>query len=832
MKPFLNDHNKTAIVWKDRKISYQDLLTGAWHYANNLPGEEGNRMIAIFSENRPEWPLSFYAVWSAGDIVVPVDFMSSPDDVAYILQDCHPEAIFCSHATRAVLEKAIETTNESSHYTPLILDIDELGLPQNSTPPRPFPTPDPHQTAVIIYTSGTTGSPKGVMLSYDNILANIESVSLHVPIYTPERQVLALLPMHHIFPLVGTMVAPLYVGATMVFTPSLTSGDIMDTLQNNPIAIIIAVPRFYNMIRKGIREKIDKKAATRLLFKLAEKINSLKFSRILFKTVHRKFGGHVKFMVTGGAKIDKNVARDFLTLGFEILEGFGMTEAAPMITFTRPGAIKIGSAGNPLPNLDVKTIDGEIVAKGRNIMKGYYQRPEETQQVIRDGWLHTGDLGFLDDKNFIYITGRKKEIIILSNGKNINPEEIEVKISAASPLIAEVGVFMKNDLLQAAIFPDFKKVSEQHILNLAETLKWEVIDAYNRSATPYKRISKIVVLKEELPKTRLGKVQRFKLAEIADEIGDSAKPRRQEPAFEEYQVIKTYLQEQVETDIQPDDHFEIDLGLDSLDKVSFLTFLQATFGVESREDVFLNYPTLEKLSAYIREKRVKLSVGAVKWAEIFREKIDLPLPRNWVTQNIFKSIFKNFSRLYFRLRGEGMENLPESPFIIASNHQSFFDGMFVASFLKNRIMKKTYFYAKEKHVRRIWLRFLADRHNVIIMDINRDLKLSLQKLAYVLQMGRNVIIFPEGTRSLDGNIGKFKKTFAILSRELNIPVVPVTIKGALDALPRGSRFPRPFKRVRVKFHTPVWPGDDSYESLRNKVFDCIRLDMQSESGSA
>ncbi len=677
---------------------------------------------------------------------------------------------------------------------------------------------------MIIYTSGTTGSPKGVMLSYDNLLANIESVSHHVNIFTPERNVMVMLPLHHIFPLLGSLVAPLYVGAVTAFTASLNTADIMDTLQNNQIAIIIGVPRFYNLLRKGIKDKINKKAILRMLFKLAEKVNSMGFSRKLFKSLHHKFGGHVTYLVCGGAKLDEEVCRDYLTLGFEILEGFGMTEAAPMITFTRPGRVRPGSAGESMPTLEVTSMDGEIVARGRNIMQGYFNREEETAEVLVDGWLHTGDLGYMDDEGYIHITGRRKEIMVLSNGKNINPEEIENKIGLMSELVSEIGVFMKNDALHAAIFPDFKKVAENSIQNLAETLKWEIIDTYNQKATPYKRIHKFIILKEELPKTRLGKIQRFKLETLADTTVAKKKDVK-EPDYEEYHVIKQYLENQTDGDIHPDAHFEIDLGLDSLDKVSFLSFLQSTFGVETKEDLFVKYPTLEKMARFVQEKKVKISVGVVKWAEIFKEKIDIQLPRSWFTQNIIAGTFKVFTRLYFRFKSEGMENLPQGPYILAPNHQSSMDFLFVVSNLKSKIRKNTYFYAKEKHVRKKWIKFMADRHNVIVMDINRDLKLSLQKLAQVLKVGRNLVIFPEGTRTLDGSMGNFKKTFAILSRELNIPVVPVSIEGAIDAIPRGKKFPRPWKKIRVKYLPPVYPEDHSYDSLKDEVFNSIKLGL-------
>jgi long-chain acyl-CoA synthetase len=602
----------------------------------------------------------------------------------------------------------------------------------------------------------------------------------------------------------------------------MASEDIMATLQHS-ITIIIGVPRLYNLIRKGIKDKINKSGVAKLLFKIAEKKNSLSFSRKLFGSVQRKFGGKVKYMVCGGAALDKEVAKDYLTLGFEILEGFGMTECAPMITFTRPGNVLPGSAGQPLKTNEVKVIDGEIVNRGRNVMQGYYNRPEETAAILKNGWLYTGDLGHLDVDNRIFITGRKKEIIVLSNGKNINPEEIENKILKMSEVITEIGIFEKSDMLHAVIYPDYQKANQLGIENVEEMLKWQVIDKYNQTVTPYKKVMKFSLIKDPLPRTRLLKLKRFLLPQL-EMISKEKLESITEPIFQEYTLIKEFLQQQKETTVHPSDHLEIDLALDSLDKVNLGVYLESNFGVKLSEAELVGFSNIVKLAENIKDNKTKLSVEAIDWGIIFKEQLDLDLPKSWFTHNIMKNGAKVFLKLYFRLKGEGFENLPEGPFILAPNHQSFFDGLFVAVFLKNKLMKKTYFYAKEKHVKNKILKFMATKNNVIVMDLS-DLKTSLQKMAEVLKRGRNIIIFPEGTRTQTGEIGDFKKTFAILSRELNIPIVPVAINGAYDALPRGTHFPKPWKKINVKFLKPVLPENHSYDSLKNAVFEKVAAQL-------
>jgi long-chain acyl-CoA synthetase len=818
---FIKSSDKPALLSQETSVSYNELLRHINFYST-LYNSSDTSKVAIYSGNRFEWVYAFYSAWKNRAIAVPIDFLAQPDEIAYILNDCKPEVLFCSRDTAETMKEVTPLLS----YDIRMFVFEDLEHNAADYAVEEIAESHMHQTAVIIYTSGTTGSPKGVMLSCDNLLANLISVSKEVPIYTSERTLLCLLPLHHIFPLLGSMVAPLYVESRMAFSPSVNSADIIDTLQRHKVGIIIGVPRLYEAIRNGIMEKINKRFVAKMIFKVARVLGSRKFSKTVFKAVHDQFGGNLDYLVCGGAKLNEDLGHDYKALGFEILEGFGMTETAPMITFTRPGDWKIGSAGKLLPGVDFKVVNHEILVRGRNVTAGYYGKPEETAKVIKDGWLSTGDTGYIDKRGYVYITGRTKEIIVLSNGKNINPEEVEHKIKGISDYIAEVAVFSKNDQLQAIICPDFKKLREKSILNLEEMFKVEVIEKYNRTSSSYKKITKLYLSKEELPKTRLGKIQRFKLADLAEKGTTGKKRFKKEPVFEEYVIIKEFLEGQKKSKIFPDDHLEIDLALDSLDKISLQVFLESTFGIKVHEDTLIHHSTVEKLSQYMKEKKNKIAVETVRWAEIFKEKVDLKLPESWFTQNLFKNTARYFLKLYFRIRGEGTENIPEGSFIIASNHQSFLDALFVSIFLKNKVFKKTYFYAKEKHVKNILVKTLASKNNVIVMDINKDLKTSLQKLAEVLRNGKNLIIFPEGTRSHTGVLGEFKKSFAILSKELNIPIVPVSISGAMYALPKGSLIPRPFKRIKVTFLKPVYPGPNDYDALTDIVFQKIADELR------
>jgi long-chain acyl-CoA synthetase len=383
---------------------------------------------------------------------------------------------------------------------------------------------------------------------------------------------------------------------------------------------------------------------------------------------------------------------------------------------------------------------------------------------------------------------------------------------------------LKGDHLHAVIVPDLKIIHDRGLSNLDEVFKWNVVDAYNKKVSPYKKLASFTLVNEMLPRTRLSKLKRFLLPDLASVSKRKAK-QENEPDFEEYSILKNFLAEHKGISVGPKDHLEIDLALDSLDKVTLQVFIENTFGILFKDEQLSEYSTVEKLAEYIRTVKTKTSIEEINWGEILKEKININLPKSWLTFSIFKFISKFFFKIYFRYKVEGNKKLPDGPIIIAPNHQSFFDALFVSISLKNKLFRRTYFYAKEKHVGNKLLKFMADKHNIIVMDINKELKQSLQKMAMALKKGKNIIIFPEGTRTTNGQLGNYKKTFAILSRELNIPVVPVSIKGAFEALPKGSFIPRPFKKIRVKFLEPIYPGNHTYDSLTNLVMNKVSTEV-------
>jgi long-chain acyl-CoA synthetase len=812
----VKDTSKIALITKSKSYSYDELFQMIESFALLFRGK-GYQKIAIYSENRAEWIAAFYAGLRNNCVVVPIDFMASADDASYIVNDCKPDMLFASPA----LKKQVEEIKQNVAKLPEIHLFGEGNLEEVHNKIEWLGPDDIEKTAVIIYTSGTTGSPKGVMLSFKNIIANLDGVSKKVEIYKDYRQVLMLLPLHHVFPLIGSMMAPFYVGGTIVMSPSMQSSDLLETLKNNQVAIMIGVPRLYEIIYKGVKSKIDATFIGRTFYRIVKLSRSRKLAHKIFKKVHVNFGGNLQYLVSGGAALPKHVGSMFQTLGFDVLEGFGMTEASPMITFTRPGKVRIGSPGQALPGVQVEIRDGEIVAKGDNIMQGYYNRPEETAEVLKDGWLYTGDLGRFDRDGYLFITGRKKDIIILSSGKNVNPVELEISFEKSFDVVKEAGVFLHNNHLHIAILPNSELLAEMGVQDINAYFKSEVIPVFNGKLSPYKRILKYAIVSSDLPRTRLGKIQRFKLADHALKSQGKKEKAENYEATEYYMAVKGYIESQIDFDIQPSHHVEFDLGLDSLNKMGLIDYIEKSFGVKMDEKKLISFPTLSDMAEYIREKKKWFKDETHSWAETLKEKVDVKLPKSWPTHNIFKSLAKYLFKIYFRFHGEGVNNIPEGPCIITPNHQSFIDGLFVAAFLKRKVFKETYFYAKKKHVKNAFLRFLARTNNVIVVDLEGNIKESIHQMAAALKEGRKVIIFPEGTRSKTGELGEFKKTFAILSTELDVPVVPVAIEGADKALPVGAKIPRPWKRVKVSFLEPIKPQGHTAETLVDGVYEKI-----------
>lgn len=812
---FVKNHNKTAIFYEGKEYSYKELIAGAKEYASLLDLEKEGKAV-VFMENRPELLYAFLGIWDKKGTCVCLDAASKVSEFQYFIEDCRPKYIFVSENTYEVAREAVQI----SGVTTTILNVDKIDL-ANANKEGVIYAPDRDAVALILYTSGTTGSPKGVMLTFDNILVNIEGLNKY-NMYQPSDRVLALLPMHHIFPLLGSGIVPLQQGATIAFLKELSSQAMVDALNNYKITMMIGVPRLWEMLHKKIMEKINSNKVIKTLFKAAEKVDSKDFSKKLFKKVHEGFGGNIRFFVSGGSKLNPEVSRDFKTLGIDVCEGYGLTETAPMISFTPINQVVPGSAGKIMNGVEVKIAeDGEILSRGRNLMKGYYNKPEATAEVIdADGWFHTGDLGEVKDE-YLYVTGRKKEMIVLSNGKNINPIEIEQWIMSNTDLIEEMVVTEYNALLTAVVYPNFAKVKEHRITNIAETLKNDVIDKYNGKAPNYKKILDLKIVQQELPKTKIGKIRRFMVADLLEGKVEVEKEENA-PTFEEYTVISEYLSNLKSKKVTSKAHLELDLGLDSLDLVEFMAFVQSSFGVNLTEEVLTENPTVIAIAEYLKENSNGLEVKDIDWKTILEKESLEGFPKSNCAGKIVKTILKPVFSAYIKVEKETVENSNvNTPTIFVGNHQSFLDGFIFNQSVDNKILDNTYYLAKVAHFQKGFMKSLGENSNVMLIDINKNLAETLQSAATALRKGKNIVIFPEGTRTRDGEMKEFKKFYAILAKELGADIVPFGIKGAYELFPAHRKTPTS-GTVKVKFFPKVSPTSLSVEEIVKKNFKDIK----------
>lgn len=809
----IRDFNKAAIITHDGEVSYRQLMGNILSYADMMPKAEqfslaeGEKMkTLILSENRSEWIYAFFAVWHNEAIAVPVDATSTVHDVAYIMNDCRPQCIFTSREKEQLARDAMR---EAGVEMTVIVFEDNVPEPRDVAEGQEFRfenTSGKVEPCLIIYTSGTTGSPKGVMLSYENLEANIRGVADEVPIFNGNRRTLILLPLHHVLPLMGTAIAPITRGCGVAICPSLSGPDIMDTLKRGEIAIMVGVPRLWQTLYTGIMKKIEASAVTRALFNMCKKAQNRRLSRFVFQAVHKKMGGHLDYCVCGGAALDREIGEGLKTLGLEVLEGYGMTEMAPIIAFTRPGDYIPGCAGLPLPSVECKIVGGELLARGKNLMMGYYNRPEETAEVIdSDGFLHTGDLAEVDEKGRVYLTGRSKEIIVLSNGKNVQPSEIEYKLEKYDSQVKEAAVVQDGDMLRAIIVPQEEWLGTMTDADAEAHLKREVLEPYNLTVANYKKLMNVSIYRGELPRTKLEKLQRYKLKELLEKTPAPAQKVEEAPTSVEnvsgtLATLKAYIEKEKKTEVTAEAHIETDLGFDSLDRVSLQDFIEERFSVSINADDMASYKNIGEIADAIDAKK-KASAHITQPADA-----PLKLPTSAFTHPLISKSFTGFCRLHNSLKVKGKENIPvNGPVIVAPNHQSFLDGPLTMAGMNWGDISNYYFYATEEHVQGSLRRWFAARHNIILME-RRNLKNSIQKMAEVLRMGKNLVIFPEGRRTNTGALGDFKKTFAILSQDLNVPILPVCIRGAYDALPRERTMPST-AHIEIEYLPVVQPSE-------------------------
>jgi len=846
---------------------------GAWLAKSAL--QPGSR-VAILADNHPRWVAAFLGAVAAGCTAVPLDTALHADQIAILLKDSDSSLLFCDVKHLATAAEAIA----SLPIKIILTNPAELkGAPTQATPiadldgmfasgPASFKPAavDSDHVASLLYTSGTTSDPKGVMLTHANMMGEVESVFrwAHVG---PTDAVLGVLPLFHVLSQMANLMLPLVKGARVVYLETLNTTELLRALNERQITIFAVVPQFFYLIHERIFKEVAKRGqvagwALKALMTLNRGLRAigLNAGRIFFGKLHRTFGEKMRYLITGGSRFDPQIGYDFHALGIDVLQAYGLTETTGAAFVALPHHNVIGSVGPPLPGVEGKIIDpkppedggpavGEIAIRGAIIMKGYWKRPDATAAVLKDGWLYTGDLGHFDAGGNLFITGREKDVIVLSNGKNVYPEEIETYY-LKSPYIKEIGVMAMeseagnpaSDRLYAVVVPDFDLLKERRIVNAKEVIRFD-IEGISSHIPSTKRIGSYEIWQEPLPRTTTRKLKRFELEkrvranqkkrEAADSEVSSQPTLSPEDAKwleqPEVQQALNIIREASKTApavIRPSDNLELDLGLDSMQRIELLVALEQELGGDVEESSLAEIYTVRELVDAIRESAAagKTISGSREqpggWKSILQQESTDP---EVLALARYSSFYEGFLYLLFRLvqmfasdrfrmQVSGLEKLPtQGSYIISSNHQSYLDPIFMGSVLPSSVFRNLFSVGTSEIFGSGFMRRLARWLRVIVVDPDANLVPAMRAGAFGLRHGRVLILYPEGERSIDGRPRIFKKGAAILSIHLQVPIVPVAIEGFYEAWPRGKPFQK-FVPLRIQFGDPIYPPPESAAS--------------------
>lgn len=496
-----------------------------------------DKRIAIISNNRYEWCISYIATLCGVGVIVPLDKSLPEGEIESLLQRSYSDAVIFENKYDEIMKKIkLNNNTKIKYYISMNKKEDEENaisleklinngkkLLNDGNREYEEAKIDEEKMSVILFTSGTTSVSKAVMLSHKNIISNINSLNAVVKVYKTDKK-LAFLPLHHTF---GSTAQLFFMnnGATTAFCDGLK--HIQQNLKEYKITIFVCVPLLLEAMNKKILKEIDKKGKTKLI-KIVTKITNILLKvgidirRKVFKEIINNLGGELRLAVSGAAGIDKTVAKNFNDFGIRTIQGYGLTETSPVLTAENDKYIKYGSVGFPLKDVEIKIDNpneekiGEIIAKGPNIMLGYYENEEATNEVLKNGWFYTGDLGYIDDKGYLFITGRKKNVIVMKNGKNIYPEELELLVSKL-PYVSEnmiFGIPTKEEDLDLGLKIVYNKeyVEETYPNIEIEKLKdiiWSDIKKINKTMPPYKYVRELYITDEPMIKTTTQKIKRF-----------------------------------------------------------------------------------------------------------------------------------------------------------------------------------------------------------------------------------------------------------------------------------------------------------------------------------
>ena len=822
-----------------RHDTYEELLEQVRGLSSSLVelGLRSGHRISIVAENSPQWAIAYLSILTIGATAVPLDIQMPKEQLLSFIRTSDSELVFASTQTWSLVEELADTVRlvrigpATEMHQIVMKDLIAQGMKK----PAVTNTVKPDDVASLLYTSGTTKRPKGVLLTHRNFMANAKAI-MAKELAGPEDNFLVMLPLHHAYPFMVAFLVPLLLGARITFLQSLKGPDLVQCLRETKITIAVAVPQVFAMIRRAIFDELGRRPPLirKLLVLLLAFAGFMRthtgwnIGQLFFAPIHRRFGSSLRLLCSGGAKLDSQIAKDLTSLGFTIREGYGLTETAPVIAFSPLIGPKPGSVGPPLKNVELQILNpnekgiGEVVVRGPNVMKEYDNAPAETAEAIRDGWFHTGDLGYLDSDGYLFLTGRIKELIVTPGGKNILPEELEGEYER-SPAIAELCIIGRQqkgeegEQLHAVVVPNFDFMRVQKIHDAANYIK----DELNRVAVTlptYKRITGLTLVKEPLPRTRLGKIQRHFVKTQVRSQETSQKPTHPQSDSDRelrrtdtgHLVLKTLVELlPPNREINLEDHLDLDLGFDSLKRVEFQVALERHLG--DLPEMFMGEivtvrDVIEKLRG-LEHIHPGEAETPQSWHELFEAPLSpalrqrfltAPSSANQLTGVAALSLLEGLFRIAFRLTVTGTDQLPKhGPYLIASNHLSFIDPFILLSALPRSVFAQLYTLGWEPYFRSPFRLWVARVGHVIPVGPETPVISVLRASAALLRSGKSLLIFPEGERSIDGQLLPFKKGIGALACELNVPIIPVKIEGSYQAWPPAAQRPH-LHPIKVK----------------------------------
>lgn len=770
-----------TFAWSYAELSRRIRAIGHWYTRKNL--SVGDRVV-FWASNSPTWAAAYLAALAAGIVPAPLDLHSAPDFVERVVEETK---------ARLILVGRFQPMLKGPLPSHTLEDLEWESRP-GQTERETWPEITSSDLAEILYTSGTTARPRGVMLTHGNIMANLDGIQPVVP-REPYYRFVSLLPLSHAFEQVIGLLLPLSRAGEVTYLQTLKPSAIEEALQRVRPNALVVVPQFLDLLRGRIESRWPGQGRGLNAAAAIARMLPMRPRRALLWPVRNRLGGDLRYVVCGGAPLDVALEKFWDSLGVLVLQGYGLTEAAPVVTANTPRARHIGSVGKPLFNVQVRIgQDGEVLVRGPNVMLGYYDHPELTEAAFVDGWLRTGDLGEIDRDGFLYIRGRQKDLIVTTAGLKVYPEDVE-EVLNRQPGVRDSAVLEWNGQVHAVL-----------LLDPARALPPEVIvQRANLVLNPVERIHGWTLWPgADFPRTPTLKVQKYRVREaLAANIAQPV-PRTRPPG----RVERIIADLAPTREVYPAARLGLDLDLSSIDRLELITLLEEEFHVDLPEVNVSGETTVAEMVQLVKQAKPQERWHPRCWP--------LRLPVIAVRLLLQDALIFPVLRQVLRLQVDGIDVFKRlnGPFILAGNHVSNLDGVAVLMTLPYRVRTRTaiaalagfYFPPSTNPLENAFHQALFDLaslcFNVFPVPRASGFRESLRYTGFLAEHGWNILIFPEGTRSPSGKTQPFREGIGLLASELRIPIVPFYIDGTYTVLPRGSWIPRPGP-VRIRFGDPL-----------------------------